>query len=400
MFSVRTEPFTEEEIAGIIAYREEMLAKGLATGPIDRDLAEKAVRNVYTVNELEEPQYVLWADSPFAGAVTSALVKRFYTDSDKLQKKFLATLKGAQLKAFTAAFTEEKSLFKLVMGPLSNILTEIRATIVTDTLTDEEKAAAEQTKVIVHETNFTRPAVQALYAFLQGETSGDNEFPGLIREQLNYAVYGQHELPWLAFYTYAKELGVTYSEDNNAKLEAMMETTDLGWWFPYKGFAVITERPSSIHLDPDGRLHNEDEKAIAYPDGWGVWAWHGRRVPSWTILDPTPERIAGEENVEIRRCAIESLGWANFVEKAQLTKVDTQDDPGNPGQVIELYDVPEDLWGDRVRLIIVTNGSKERSGERRKYGLTVPVESADAVSAVAWTVGEDRESYLQTLRRT
>jgi hypothetical protein len=51
---------------------------------------------------------------------------------------------------------------------------------------------------------------------------------------------------------------------------------------------------------------------VVFPDGWAVHSWHGTRVPSWVIDGPTVERIAAERNVEVRRCAIERIGWTAF----------------------------------------------------------------------------------------
>ena len=43
-----------------------------------------------------------------------------------------------------------------------------------------------------------------------------------------------------------------------------------------------------------------------------------------------------------------------------------------PGQRLVLYEVPERLWGGRIRLLMCTNGTAERDGTRRRYGLAVP----------------------------
>ena len=84
--------------------------------------------------------------------------------------------------------------------------------------------------------------------------------------------------------------------------------------------------------------------AVAYPDGWGFYAWHGRRVPGWVIVAPSVEAITAEENVEVRRCAIESLGWDQFIAEAGLVPVTAGasadlaavqvPDPGNPGSIL------------------------------------------------------------------
>jgi hypothetical protein len=177
-----------------------------------------------------------------------------------------------------------------------------------------------------------------------------------------------------------------------------------GWWWACGGFAVVTERPSMLSRDANGDLHSAEGMAIDYPDGWGFWCWHGRRVPRWVIEKPTLDAIAAEPNAEVRRCAIESMGWARFAADAGLTPVGKQPggvpDPGNPGQHLVLYDVPERLWGGRVRLLMVTNGSAERDGTRRRYGLTVPAGVDDPVEAAAWTAGLSSDEYALMQRRT
>jgi hypothetical protein len=52
-----------------------------------------------------------------------------------------------------------------------------------------------------------------------------------------------------------------------------------GWFWPYENFVLMTPRPQVIKLDQEQRLHCEDGPAVAYEDGWGVYACHGVRVP-------------------------------------------------------------------------------------------------------------------------
>jgi len=241
---------------------------------------------------------------------------------------------------------------------------------------------------------------------LRGQLGGQlrdqlwGQLQGQLWDQLGSAMWGQQELPWLAFYAHARRLGVTYDAASNGRLDALLATADLSWWWPYEGFVVLTDRPTELHHDQDGRLHSGAGPAIAYADGWSVWAWHGLRVPEWVVTDPTVERIGAERNSEIRRCAIESMGWPEFVHAAGLELVDEADDPGNPGQRIGLYDVPEQVWGDRVRVLLCVNGTVERGGIRRRFGLTVPADTKTALAAAGWGYGLTGEQYATAARRT
>jgi hypothetical protein len=210
-------------------------------------------------------------------------------------------------------------------------------------------------------------------------------------------LYGQH---WAGYYSYfaaMEAIGVTGLEPIRGQ---QLVARSAGWWWAYRNVAIITERPSQLRRDANGDLHSADGMALTYPDGWGFWAWHGRRVPQWVIEAPDVEKIAAEPNVEVRRCAIESLGWEVFAREAQLALAGSAPDPGNPGFDIELYDVPERLWGSRVRLLLCTNGSAERDGTRRRYGLTTPAEIDSPLEAAGWTYGLSGSDYAQCQRRT
>ena len=168
-----------------------------------------------------------------------------------------------------------------------------------------------------------------------------------------------------------------------------------GWWWPFAGAVIFTERPTEIHLDQLGRLHHETGPALLYPDGWGIHSWHGTRVPADLITDGwDTARILREDNTEVRRCAIERMGWDRFVSEAGLAQVgESVPDPGNPGHTLALYDVPERIYDAHVRVLICDNATPERDGTRRRFGLTVPAQAKDPVTAASWTFGMQADEY-------
>jgi hypothetical protein len=133
-----------------------------------------------------------------------------------------------------------------------------------------------------------------------------------------------------------------------------------------------------------------------------LYYWHGTRVPQdlidgrWTSAD-----ILREANAEIRRCGIERMGWDRFVVDARLTPVGAPaPDPGNPGHHLVLYDVPEQLFDEPVRVLLATNGTVERDGTRRRFGLTVPANIRTPLDAAAWTYGLSSDDYARCQRRS
>ena len=242
--------------------------------------------------------------------------------------------------------------------------------------------------------------------------AGDSLWDSLgasLRASLYQRFWGQHEAHWIAFYDVPRHLGlVTYSDEVSARLDLWTALArSCGWWWPYGNVCVISERPALVKTETwdaargTVRLHSASGPAMRFRDGWPVYAWRGRQVPAWVVEEPTVERIAGEGNVEVRRCAIESLGWEKFTGQLLAEqRPAVAPDPGNPGQDLFLYEVPERLWGTRVKLLLCTNGSAERDGARRRYGLTVPVHIKDPVEAAAWTAGLTKSEYALMQRRT
>ena len=163
----------------------------------------------------------------------------------------------------------------------------------------------------------------------------------------------------------------------------------------HERFWIVSDRQSSIHVDQQNRLHHDTGPARSWGDGWAIWAWHGVRVPQSLIEDGWPvERILREPNAEIRRCAIERLGWDRFVVDAGLARVgDPVPDPGNPDHELALYDVPEAIYDAPVRVLICDNATPERDGTRRRFGLTVPASIDNPVAAAAWTFGLSAREY-------
>jgi hypothetical protein len=82
-----------------------------------------------------------------------------------------------------------------------------------------------------------------------------------------------------------------------------------------------------LNRDDRGRLHCEDGPALAYPDGWQIFSWHGVRLDSQIILKPesqTIEQINGENNEEIKRVRIERFGWPRYLKTINAVVADSR----------------------------------------------------------------------------
>lgn len=202
---------------------------------------------------------------------------------------------------------------------------------------------------------------------------------------------------WAVYAAVALERGRLEADPDAAKaIEAWRvlasEVSVIGSLIEDGSVHVMIPRCSDVHLDDEERFHAEDGPAISWPD-YKEYYWHGMEVPEWVIMNPTIENIQAEENIEIRRCAIERIGWEEFIVQAHLTPI-SSDDFGT------LYAVGSEWWGEPRTMALVVNGTPERDGTIRRYGLLAPEQMTTALEAVAWSYDIEPEEYAQLERRT
>jgi hypothetical protein len=152
-------------------------------------------------------------------------------------------------------------------------------------------------------------------------------------QYLNRCFYGQYEMGWIAFYTFCGRLrdGI-YSEELWEKLNAWLDVAQsCSWWFPYSGVCLISDRPTIASLDENRMIHNDTGPALAYRDGWKVYAIHGVRIPEKDgekiVMRPQEQTLAeidAEDNEEIRRIRIDRYGWLKYLEASKAKVIDSR----------------------------------------------------------------------------
>lgn len=148
---------------------------------------------------------------------------------------------------------------------------------------------------------------------------------------------------------------------------------------------MLSERPRAIHRDAGGRLHHPSEAAFQFRDGFGLYRWHGTRVPrSWiTAPDQLRRTVALTwPNIEQRRAAAEILGWKRVLEGLRPRTIDKHGDP-TIGELLEAS-LP---GAGRARFL------KVRCGTGREFVLSVPLRMRTALEANAWTYHLEPNDY-------
>ena len=353
------------------AIRDDWLAIGLSTAPADRMAAESAVQSAYRAAGLEPPRLVLWLDSPMAGAIGAAILAQV----------------GAQVRAQVWDQVRDQ------------VRAQVRAQV-EDQVWDqvEDQVAAQVWAQVAAQVGAqVRAQVRdqvAAQVWAQVGAQVRAQVWDQVEDQVSRAAYGAHDASWLGFYHAFARCGLA------AMIAPLTGLLDLarsaGWWWPFRGAVILTERPTHLCRDEEHRLHSETGPALRYPDGWGIYAWHGIRVPAAVIEQPetiTAETITTERNAEVRRAMIERIGWERYLTMSQATQVQADD----YGALLELPGLPDD--DEPLRLVRVTNSTPEPDGQYKDYILRVPPTVTSAREAVAWTFGVERpEDYAPAVQ--
>jgi hypothetical protein len=349
------------------AIRTEWLGRLLHTMPADRPAAEAAISELYRLIGLDPPRFH-WVSSPLAALETVPPGVR-PRPSETMERVADWPLPSRFRRLINETSVRLDARVMDGYGPLGTMLGQhVRAP-----LTASERSTLRMALRSVDE-----------------------------RTERGGAWYTAQSIAWPAHYDAIRRTsGVVFTAEQDRLIDLWgVPARFCGWWWPREDVCVVSERPVEIHTEIWGdegqvRLHCPDGPALRYADGWEVHAWHGTRVPSWVVDDPGVERIERETNVEVRRCAIENIGWGAYIDRAGLRLVASAPDPGNPGSELRLYDLRE-----RTRVLLAVNGSAERDGHRRRYGLTVPGAIGDPVAAAGWTYGLSADQYSRLVRRT
>ncbi|MDT0265163.1 hypothetical protein RM844_02545 [Streptomyces sp. DSM 44915] len=333
----------------------------VATGAAERATAEAAVRAAYRRAGLPEPEQVLWVASPLAAV-------RLLTGAPAADGTAgrPAPVAGRSVRAELRdrPIAARRGLVHQELGPTG------------------WGAHWRATGADLWETS--TPLVEQVKTAVLAEAEGWATRTEL-RLLLLDAVLGPHEAAWLS--ALGDEPGTGLDE-----LAAVARAA--GWWWPYERVAVLSERPTELHRDEAGRLDRSDGPALAYGDGFALYAWRGMAVSGefFTELAAlTPQRIRREANAELRRVMLEHYGYERYLSESGAEPVH-RDETG------VLWRIP--LSDDEdVVMVEVVNSTPEPDGTFNTYWLRVPPATRTAREGVAWTFGLDAEAYAP-LRQT
>jgi hypothetical protein len=136
---------------------------------------------------------------------------------------------------------------------------------------------------------------------------------------------------WSVFYDYL--LNVVFpkkKKEFKLYLEFLEHWKELPYYLAFDSIVFISENPVKLTINKQYQLHDENDAALKYKDGYGVYSLNGILVPELVIKtkkeDFTSDMILKEKNADIRREIIRKIGMTKVSELLKAKVLDKMDD--------------------------------------------------------------------------
>lgn len=294
---------TPEQVALIPEYWAKWQAIALSTQPLDRNLAQEAVKAAYHAIDKPTPE-IVFCDSPNAVPATlNQLLKRtlsrettWLVDSYS-QEQRLRELHQTFGVPVNRALDEHlhSRLWKQLNQQLSGSV-QIQLAL--------SQAQARHYEPQLWEQLALQPDMRAVLS-----TCWRREPPLFNSMWMDFAISVLH---------------CTHDRAQGTAFLSLLQHG--GWLFPYEKLCLVCDRPIHLSFDAENRLHAEGHPAIQFSDGLSVYAYAGVRLPEqYGRLHPQQWRshwLLQEPNAELRRVLIQGIGYGRICQELEVTELD------------------------------------------------------------------------------
>jgi len=340
-----------EQVRTLEAHHREWRAVATRSGPADRKLVQKAIGELYVASGYEWPSFV-WHESP----------RELLTFAKNLGRFGLVPVRDSLSQPLRLEATEVEAR-KCVRPMLWGL-----GTVRFEEFLDQQPA-------LVMET-----LPQPLRRLMVGS--------------LNEMCVGL-ELDLISHHDFCeRHLGVQYEPGRLKRVRLWSEIAkSCYWWAPHETTCFVSDRPTEIHLDARERLHNLKGAAMAFSDGWSLYAIHGNAVSERLAIRPeeaTLEDLPLDSDLEVLHATIELLGHERFLAAAKAELV--QEDDFGRLHLVQVHDY------EPLLMVEVVNATPDLDGKVRRHLLRVPPETESAHEGVAWSFGQLAADYAPVMQ--
>src|SRR5208282_3205010 len=279
----RIDSLTEEQKARIPEWVARWTAIGLRTGQADRASFERHVARCYEAAGMVAPRRVIWVPSPFALAIRAPTEAFILGLSERIAKNAqVLDQAGAQVRAHVGAQVRAQVGAQVGAQVVAQVGAQVGDQV--GAQVGDPVGAQVAAQVAAQVGDRVGAQVDAIMRGLYQAISG------------SWSKYFGGQF-WVGGWYWGSPSYVSFFRDvcaldigdaMSARAIAYAGTVESAcWWWPHRDFVMVCERPVHIDRDEQGRLHSTKRKAIAWPDGWGLYRLHGISVPGELIEDPS-----------------------------------------------------------------------------------------------------------------
>ncbi len=354
-----------------------------ATGPVNRDEAEKALREIYQFYGKEVPP-IVWYQSPFEAIQVNFLLAQVYEDiseffSNSPVKRLTSKLRNTVYEEIEKQEDWGLLITRMVHRIKGNLRRQVWVPVQNEAIHHQVGDFVDD--CILDELNSKLDLLLNLKAL-----EWDQQKYWFLWNNIRCRSFDTKESLSLMTYGLFSQL-CDFSRSSILEWAlALAQNTSL--FFPFKKIAILVEKPIHILMDEQERLHDESRPAILWSNLRGIYQWHGTRVPQEVIErshNITSYQIDRETDPSVRRVMLERFGLERYLIESN-PKMVHQDEYG----VLFTKELTND---EPLTMVKVFNATPEKDGTYKSFYIRVPDTMRTAKQAVAWTFQLREEDF-------
>ena len=278
----RIDKLTNKETEAMADYAKKWIEIGLKTGETDWDTFNKYMSICYEKANLKYPSRVVRVPSPFFGAHVASLAHEIWNKRYRENKVSVEASVGASVGA-----SVEASVGASVRDSVEALVEDLVEASVGASVRDSVRASVEDLVVASVRASVGDSVVASVGDSYENNIAKTIKLLAVeygVKTSWNYWLGGQF---WVGGYWYWGVAFVNFffdicklklSKDIMERAKALRKVSEsVNYIWPNRDFIIVCARPTEIHRNIRGRLHNENGMAIKYPDGWGLYLLNGVR---------------------------------------------------------------------------------------------------------------------------
>ena len=333
---------TPKQIELLSVYRDKWIAYGLSCEPTDWDRAIRGVGMAYESAGLKKPKHIISLSSPLAGCIGTFLLSSPEVGAqvgahvrahvyDQVRDQVYAQVRaqvydqvGDQVGAHVYDQVRDQVYAHVRAQVYDQVRAHVRAQVRAHVRAQVRDQVHDQVGAQVRAQVYDQVGAQ-VGAHIHDQVR--DQVYAQVGAHIHDSIWGQHIAHWCGWADYMQNILFVRKIEQCSSLIEIAKSA--GCWWAFRNAAIICERHAEFHL-VEGKLHRDGGPAVAWSDGWGVYALNGVRVPGWLAEEKAeeidPARFAKIDNVEIRREFVRKVGVERIVQEMGGQRLDAVGD--------------------------------------------------------------------------